>query len=74
MEKMPVYVKIDEYKDVLDILSLVKDKVSEAKDILNHIEDIKSEEDNEIETTKLSLEEIENKIKFVDKSLFEPGM
>ena len=74
MERMPVYVKIDEYKDVLDILSLVIEKVAEAKNLLDSVEEIKAEEDNEIEATKTSIDEIEEKIKFVDNSLFEPDM
>jgi hypothetical protein len=35
--KMPVFVKIDEYKDVLDILSVVKQKVVDSKKLLNNL-------------------------------------
>ena len=28
---MPVYVKIDEYKEVIDIMNLIKNKINEAK-------------------------------------------
>ena len=30
-EGMPVYVRIEEYKDVLDVMNLIKSKIAEAK-------------------------------------------
>ena len=69
---MPVFVKIDDYKDVLDILSVIKNKLEDAKSLLHDIEDLKTKEDAEIESWKLSLGDVEDKVKFVNESLFEP--
>ena len=69
---MPVFVKIDEYKDVLDIMNMVKNKVAEAREILNRVNEIKNEEDAELELWHSSLDEIERKVEFIDKTLFEP--
>ncbi len=66
-----IFVKIDEYRDVLDILNLTKEKLNEAKDILNTITHLKNEEDGEIENWHNELEEIEKKVSFIDKTLFE---
>jgi len=66
-----IFVKIDEYRDVLDILNLTKEKVNEAKDILNTIIRLKNEEDTEIENWHNELEEIEKKVSFLDKTLFD---
>ena len=76
MEKgqMPVYVKIDQYKDVLDILNLLKDKFSEAKKVLNKIYEIKNQEDAELDSWSNELEAVETKINFIDNALFEPGI
>ncbi|MFT4326726.1 MAG: hypothetical protein ACMXYK_04450 [Candidatus Woesearchaeota archaeon] len=72
-EKMPVFVKIDEYKEVLDILSVIKTKLSDAKDVLAEVESLKAKEDAEIESWKESLDDVEEKIHYVNEELFEPS-
>jgi hypothetical protein len=69
---MPVYVKVDEYKDVLDLMNMIKTKVNDAKSILNHLNELKNEEDAELEAWKLNIEDIDKKIDFIDTALFEP--
>jgi len=71
-ETMPVYVKIDEYRDVLDIMNMIKSKLHEARKVLGKINDLKNEEDAELELWHTSLDEVERKVEFVDKTLFEP--
>jgi len=41
MSEMPVFVKIDEYKDVLDVIDLIRNKVDQAKDIMGKINELK---------------------------------
>lgn len=71
-KQLPVYVKIDEYKEVIDIMNLIKTKIDEAKKILNNIYEIKSQEDAEIDEWNNQLEEVERKVNFIDNTLFEP--
>ncbi len=70
--EMPVYVKVDDYKDVLEIIGLIKDKLNEAKKTMGKINEIKNEEDSELELWGNEIEEVERKVDFVDKSLLEP--
>ena len=42
-ENMQVFVKIDDYKDVLDIMNMIKNKLSEAKITLEEINKLKNE-------------------------------
>jgi hypothetical protein len=73
MEKQnPVFVKIDEYKDVLDIMDLIRNKVSEAKAIMGKITELKNQEDTELEYWSSELADIERKLDYMDKNLFEP--
>lgn len=72
-EGMPVYVRIEEYKDVLDVMNLIKNKIAEAKETLAKLNDLKNEEDAELELWHTSLEEVERKVDFADKALFEPS-
>jgi len=72
-EHMPVFVKIEEYKDVLDIMNMIRNKLGEAKTILAKINELKNEEDAELELWHSGVEEVERKIDFVDRALFEPS-
>lgn len=65
----PVYVKIEEYRDVLDIITLLKDKISEANGILDKINELKSKEDSELNHWQKGIDEIEKKISSIDKML-----
>ena len=67
-----VFVKIEEYKDILDILELIKDMLEEAKRTLANINEIKNDEDSELEMWGSALSEIERKVESIDRALFEP--
>ncbi|MBI4440830.1 hypothetical protein HY639_01560 [Candidatus Woesearchaeota archaeon] len=71
-ETMQVFVKIDEYKDVLDIMNTIKSKLNEAKNTLGEINRLKNEEDAELELWHTSLDEAGRRVEFIDKALFEP--
>lgn len=70
---MPVFVKIDDYKDVLDVIGLLKLKIKEAKEIHDKINTLKNEEDVELEIWRNNLEEVERKLHYIDTTLFEPN-
>lgn len=70
---MPVFVKIDDYKNIIEVLDLLKMKLAEARQSLEKIAELKSQEDAELEQWESELGEIERKIDFIDSTLFEPG-
>ncbi len=72
MEDAPIYVRIEEYRDVLDIINMIKSKMAEARENLHKIRELQSEEDSEITRCDESLDLIEKKMDFIDRSLFEP--
>ena len=69
---MPVFVKVDEYNEVLNLIKTVRSKMEDAKETLLKIHDLKNEEDHQLELWQSTLAEIEKKIDFVDHSLSEP--
>ena len=73
-DTMPVFVRIDEYRDVLDVMNMIRNKLEEAKATIAKINELKNEEDSELELWRTGAEEIERKMAFVDKVLFEPSM
>lgn len=68
----PVFVKIEEYKNVIDVLELIKDRLEEAKRTLADINQMKNEEDEELDAWRNTLNDIEKKIENIDRTLFEP--
>jgi hypothetical protein len=70
-EGAPVYVKVDDYKDVLDVVSLIKEKIREAETILNNLNEAKAREDAEIENWKSSISEVKSKVVLIDKALLD---
>ena len=72
MEHMPVFVKIDDYDDVLSLLKTIRGKLGEAKITLAKIHDLKNEEDHQLDVWQNTLMEVEKKVDFVSHSLSEP--
>ena len=70
----PVFVKISDYKEILDIIDIIKNKITGARETLQRIKDLKDEEDQEIISWSKNLDEITDKIAFIDKALFEPNI
>ncbi|MBW2997331.1 hypothetical protein KY349_03255 [Candidatus Woesearchaeota archaeon] len=68
----PVFVKVDEYKDVLDVLDLVKNKIQQAKATIHEINDLKNQEDSEIAIWANEIADIERKVEFIDQTLLAP--
>jgi len=72
VESMPVFVKIEEYKDLLDIMGLIKEKVKHAKTTLGNINELKNHEDSQLESWKQNIEDVQRKLDMIDNTLFEP--
>ena len=70
MEEKPIFVKIDAYEDIRDILNIIKKKISEARGTLDKIQQLRHEEEAELEVWNNEIEDVEKKVSFVDKSLF----
>ena len=69
---MPVFVKVDEYKEILDVLEMIKSKVKEIRAALGDINSLRNEEDAELATWNKTINEIEKKIDGIDRIMFEP--
>ncbi len=72
MNQMPIFVRVEEYNDVLSLVKTIKNKLEDAKLTLQKIHDLKNEEDHQLELWRSTLAEIEGKVSFIDRSLNEP--
>ena len=68
----PVFVKVDEYKEILDVLDLIKSKISEIRETLGGISEIRNEEDAEVSMWNSTIDDIEKKISDIDRMMAEP--
>jgi len=73
LNEKSLFIKLESYKKTLDQLNLLKTKLEEAKGIFVKINELKKEEDTEFALWQNNIAEVEGKIRFVEKTLFEPG-
>lgn len=66
-----LFVDVSEYSKVMDELEKIKSLIAKGQDTLNDLMSMKSEEDSQLDRWKNTLEEMERKLLFVDKTLFE---
>ncbi|USN45718.1 MAG: hypothetical protein H6502_01140 [Candidatus Woesearchaeota archaeon] len=65
----PTFIKIDEYKEVLGILAVLKEKVNEAKLTLKSINDLKRQEDDELDNWTENISTVEERIQALHDAL-----
>ena len=66
-----MYVKTETVRAVLDSIEQVKAKFKEEDDIIFRIKDVKNAQDQKYEDFRQSLEDMQRKLLFIDRSLFE---
>ena len=69
---MPVFVKVDEYKEILDVLDMIKAKLKDIRETFGSINALRNEEDAELAMWNTTINEIEKKIDSIDRIMFEP--
>ena len=67
----PIYVKVDEYDDLLNTFSLLKRNIGDAKQLLGKIAELKAQEDIELDNCHAELSDVETKMRFIDERLFD---
>ncbi len=70
-KNLPVFVKINDYKEVLNVVDVMKQKLKETTQTLNKIKDLKSEEDKELQEWEKNVTEISRRLAFIDSAFFE---
>ncbi|MBW2970181.1 hypothetical protein KY309_03185 [Candidatus Woesearchaeota archaeon] len=73
-DRAPVFVKIDEYKDIADIMTLMREKLQQAKFLLDKIAELKAQEDSELATWVKELEDVETRVTNIDRALSQPSL
>ena len=70
-KEAPIFIKVENYKEVIELMRSIKRKIEEAKANLERIYTIKSEEDIKIEEWDDLLRDLEKKTTFINETLLE---
>ncbi len=73
MTDKPMFVKVNEYEDIKDMINLIRSKIEESKKVLATIEQLKKQEEAELAAWRGEVEEVERKVGYINKTLFESG-
>ena len=71
-ENAPVFVKIEDYRQMLDVVEMIKKNLAQAKQMLGDLNQLKEQESSEIQSWGEELDRIESKINDMDKLMFQP--
>lgn len=71
MTENNVFIKIENYNEILDVLDLFRKKLQDTQGTLDEIVKIRAEEEEEINSWKSNMEQVQNEINKVSKNLFE---
>ncbi len=71
-QRAPVFVKVEEYKSILQLLDGIKQRLAQAKSLLATVNDLKQQEDQQLEAWARDIDDVEERLNSVDKSLLEP--
>ncbi|MBI2133160.1 hypothetical protein HYU11_00600 [Candidatus Woesearchaeota archaeon] len=65
----PVYIKVDRYKKIGGVIERIKVSLDEAKVVIARLDELKVEEEKELQQWKAELEKISSKVAYIEDSL-----
>jgi len=66
-----IYVKIDNFKATLGSINIVRSDLRKSEEALNKLESIKNAKDRSFDKVRASLDDLQKKLIFIDKTLFK---
>jgi hypothetical protein len=68
-ESKPIFVKIDKYKEILEIVEVINKKVTGVKQLLAEFEELRTKEEEELSNWEKNLEDITRKVESIKEEL-----
>lgn len=69
MAENQMFVKLDKYKEVFEIIEVIDKKIAHVREILSEVDELKKKEDEEIINWEKSIEEVSHKIGLIKEDL-----
>ncbi|MBW2990286.1 hypothetical protein KY348_01125 [Candidatus Woesearchaeota archaeon] len=70
-ESNHVFVKIDKYKEILEVVEVINKKIVNVKQLLSDLEELKNKEEEEIMNWEKSMDEITHKTELIKEQISE---
>ena len=70
-ESNHVFVKIDKYKEILEIVEVINKKVNNVKQLISDLEELKNKEEEEIMNWEKNMDEITYKVESIKEQISE---
>jgi len=67
----PIFIKLENYKEVLTTIESIRKKIRDAESLLGEISRVRNEEDRTLESWKVQVESVKNRLLDIDRKLFE---
>ena len=71
MENVPIYVKVDKYKELLEILKTINNKLQTVDKTIAKINDLKAQEDTQIQAWNDNLADIKARLEKINQAFYE---
>ena len=70
-EEKPLFIKIDKYKQAVNDIEHIRNRLREAEHLLDEIDRLRIEEQRELENWRSEINRVKEKLLDIDKKLFE---
>ncbi len=71
VERKEVFVRVDKFRAALENASMIRSSLRQSEELLLKLENIKNAKDRSFDKVKSSLEDLQKKLIFIDKTLFK---
>lgn len=70
-KSLPVYVKLEQYRELLEIVKVLANKISRAEETISRINDLKEKEDAEVVAWQENLDEVKKRVRSISTTLMD---
>ena len=71
MENVPIYVKVDKYKELLDIIKGINNKLASVDKTIDKINALKIQEDEQLRQWGENLTDIKGRLEKINQAFYE---
>ena len=71
VEEKPVFVRLQQYREAMSSIELLKQKIQDVEFIIGKIEELRAQEQIELNSCQNTLNRVKEKLITIDKKLFE---
>jgi predicted nuclease with TOPRIM domain len=71
MENVPIYVKVDKYKELVDVLKAINTKLAAVDKTIEKINTLKAQEDEQLRAWTENLTDVKSRLEKINQSFYE---